>query len=118
MIQSVPMRHTIITMGMADLGRTSPDLEQAGERRLRRKRSPRWQSSTQTLLGPMPEAWALKRGAIKCFGPFNLRIGGGHPFAAPQIWKKKVGSQLRQISLVFHGKSSNFPIDFVKIGAR
>jgi hypothetical protein len=118
-ILSVPMRHSIIAIGMADLGGTSPDLEKAGEWRLRRKRSPRCKSSAQTLLGPAPTAWALKGwGALKTPTHFtcwhrwysSVRING--------IFKVKSSRCHNEISLIFHYDNSNLPIDFVKIGGR
>jgi hypothetical protein len=87
-IPSVPMRHAIITIGMADLGWLLTSVEQAGERRLRRKRSPRWRlgvTSTRNLL------WTRATGA-------GLQAYTG-------------------ISILFQSKSSNLPNDFVKIGA-
>jgi hypothetical protein len=126
------MRHTITTMGMAGLGGTSPDLEQAGERRLRRKRSPRCRTPIRTLPdlswtrapGAGIEDLSLTidfgkishRGVPKTLELFGRHTGGNHPFAIMGLLKEKVGEQLWEIPLIFHGKSSNLPIDFVKIG--
>jgi hypothetical protein len=101
------MWHTITTMGVADLGRTSPDLEQAGERRLRRKRSPRCRPISQTI------PWTRAHGAGLQFADRwspSVRIAAS--------FEGKSCSKQNEISLIFHGKSSNLPIDFVKIGGR
>ncbi len=105
-------------MGMADLGWTYPDLEQAGERRLRRKRSPRCRTPVRTL----PDlSWTRAPGAGLGGGGSNSGI-----FQVADRWRSSVRiagtfkgkscSKQNEISIVFHSKSSNFPIDFVKIG--
>ena len=77
-------------MGMADLGRVFRNLGQAGERRMRRKRSPRCLALLRTLAAL---TWTRAPGA-------------GHETLSEQ----------EEISYIFQSKSSNLPIDFVKIG--
>jgi hypothetical protein len=112
------MRHSIITMGMADLGGTSPDLEQAGEQRLRRKRSPRCRPQTQTILSRTRAHGAGLGGGSSNSGAFQFANRCSSSVRIIGTFKGKSCSKQNGISLVFHGKSSNLPIDFVKIGAR
>jgi hypothetical protein len=117
-ILSVPMWHTIITMGMADLGGTSPDLEQAGERRLRRKRSPRCRPPSQTTLSWTRAPGAGLGGGSSNSGAFQFAYRWSSSIRIIGTFKGKSCSKQNEISLIFHGKSSNLPIDFVKIGTR
>lgn len=117
-ILSVPMRHTIITMGMADLGWTYPDLEQAGERRLRRKRSPRCRPPSQTTLSWTRAPGAGLGGGSSNSGAFLHADQWQSSVRTNGTFKGKSCSKQNEISPIFHGKSSNLPIDFVKIGGR
>ena len=117
-IQSVPMRHAIITMGMADLGGTYPDLEQAGERRLRRKRSPRCRQPSQIILPWTRAPGAGLGGGTRNSGAVQFAYRWSSCIRIIGIFEGKSCSKQNEMSLIFHGKSSNLPIDFVKIGAR
>jgi hypothetical protein len=75
------MRLTIITMGMAELSRVFRSHGKAGERRLRRKRSPRCRPPSQTIPWTRAHGASLLRGAVQTLGLFSLRTGGVHPFA-------------------------------------
>ena len=130
---SVPMRHAIITMGMAELGRVFISLGEAGERRLRRKRSPRCRTPIRTFPDP---SWTRAPGAghepLILTNDFVKFRGGGTRNSGAFQFADQRGSSVRiigtfggkscnkhnEITFVFHGKSSNFPIDFVKIGGR
>lgn len=105
-------------MGMADLEWTYPDLEQAGERRLRRKRSPRCRPQTQTILSWTRAPGAGLGGGTRNSEAFLLADRWHSSVRIIGTFKGKSCSKQNGISLVFHGKSSNLPIDFVKIGAR
>ena len=128
---SVPMRHAIITIGMADLGRVFRSYGEAGERRLRRKRSPRCRTPIRTFPDP---SWTRAPGAghepliltndfVKFRGG-GTRNSGAFQFAYrrcssvrnTEAFKKQKLEEHNEISLDFQSEVSNLPIDFVKIG--
>lgn len=116
---SVPIRHANTTMGMVDLGRVSRSLKEAGERRLRRKRSPRCRTLIQTL----PDLSWTRAPSAGHWGPLKLRsfrlADRQHsPIGINAARKERGCSHGNEISYCFHGKTSNLPIDFVKIGGR
>ena len=126
---SVPMRHPIITIGMADLGRVFRSYGEAGERRLQRKRSPRCRPPSQTILswtrapGAGHEPLILTNDFVNFRGE-GTRNSRAFLFADRRCssvriignFKRKKLEEHNEISLDFQSEVSNLPIDFVKIG--
>lgn len=117
-ISSVLLRHAIITTGMADLGRVFRSLGEAGERRLRRKRSPRCRPPSQTILFWTRAPGAGLGGGTRNSGAFRFAYRWRSSVRIIGTFKGKSWSKHNEIPLIFHGKSSNLPIDFVKIRGR
>jgi hypothetical protein len=125
------MRHTIVTMGMADLGRVFRNYGEAGERRLRRKRSTRCRTPIRTLpdlswtrapgAGHEPliltnDFVKFRGGGTRNSGAFQLAYRCSSSVRIIGTFKGISWARCTEISLIFHCRYSNLPIDFVKIG--